>query len=86
MEVCRSRFKVGGGNQEGLLVGAVFCPPYIRIEERGLPWPSSGLDSVLPLQGAQVRSLVMEVLHAVKCNQKKKNRRELKTGSPVEQA
>lgn len=52
----------------------------------GLLWWSSGEDSQLPLQGAQVRSLVMEVLHAVKCNQKKKNRRELKTGSPVEQA
>ena len=80
--------KLGEKNQEGLLVGAGFSPPYIRIEERGLSWLSSGLDSVLPLQGAQVRSLVMEVLHAVKRSQKKKKntRRELKTASPVDQA
>ena len=67
---------MGEKNQEGLLVGAVSSRPYIRIEERGLPWLSSDLDSVLPLQGAQVRSLVMEVLHAVKCSQKKKKKKQ----------
>ena len=28
--------------------------------EEGLPWPSSGEDSTLPLQGTRVRSLVRE--------------------------
>ena len=44
----------------------------------GLPWRSSGLDSVLPLQGAWVRSLVGELRspHTARCSkppsQKKK--------------
>ena len=40
----------------------------------GLPWPSRGWDSALPLQGARVRSLAGElrsrILHATRCGPK----------------
>ena len=42
--------------------------------QEGLPWWSSGKDSVLPLQEAWVRSPVREVLHALHFSQKKKGR------------
>ena len=32
-----------------------------NVELRGLPWPSSGYYSMLPLQGPQVQSLVREL-------------------------
>ena len=41
----------------------------------GVPWWSSGEDSMLPPQGAQVQSLVQEVLHAARCGQKIKNKK-----------
>ena len=34
---------------------------FLKIKFEGLPWRSSGLDSTLPPQGAQVRSLVGEL-------------------------
>ena len=41
----------------------------------GLQWWSSGLDSTLPPQGAQVPSLVREVLHAMQCMWQKKKKK-----------
>ena len=38
----------------------------------GLPWQSNGLDSVLPLQGAWVQSLVRELRFCKPCGQKRK--------------
>ena len=37
----------------------------------GLSWWSSGEDSVLPLQGAQVRSLVRELRSCIPCSEAK---------------
>ena len=42
-----------------------------RLNE-GIPWQSSGYDSMLPLQGAQVQSLVRELRACKPCGQKKK--------------
>ena len=41
----------------------------------GLPRWSSGWDSVLPLEGARVRSLVGEVPHAARGDQKKRKKK-----------
>ena len=32
-----------------------------KVSRLGLPWRSNGWDSMLPVQGAQVQSLIMEV-------------------------
>ena len=47
----------------------------------GLPWRSSGSDSALPLQGAQVRSLVRELRSHMPCDVAKnlKKRKKAKT-------
>ena len=42
---------------------------FLKEDSKGIPWRSNGLDSALPLQGAQVQSLVGELrsheLHSV---------------------
>ena len=40
----------------------------------GLPWQSSGSDSVLPMQGAWVRSLVREQSFHMLCSTEKKKK------------
>ena len=47
----------------------------IKTPKQGLPWPSSGKDSKLPLQGAWVRSLVGELGSCKPQGQKNKIRR-----------
>ena len=52
------------------------CSPYLSQKYlQGLPWWSSGYDSMLPLQGVRVRSLGGEVLHATMCGKKKKKKK-----------
>ena len=50
--------------------------PYLKLTEDGLPWWSSGSDSVLPLQRTQVQSLVWEtkILHETWLSQNKQRK------------
>lgn len=45
---------------------------------QGLPWLSSGSDSVLPLQGVQVQTLVQELRFRVTFSVAKKKKKELR--------
>ena len=44
---------------------------YFKKVALGLLWWSSGEDSQLPLQGAQVRSLVRELRNCIPCSEAK---------------
>ena len=44
----------------------------IRIDVKGLPWQTNGEDSVLPLQGTQVQTLVRDLRSHMLHDQKKK--------------
>ena len=48
----------------------------MKETEEGLPWWPSGKDSVLPMRGAWVRSLVEELRSHVSCGVAKKNKKE----------
>ena len=50
----------------------------MKETEEGLPWWPSGKDSVLPMQGAQVRSLVKELRSHISCSMAKKKKRQWK--------
>ena len=67
-------WRVRGGLQED--VGEVLAYEV----KRGLPWPSSGSDSALPLQGARVRSLVGELRSHMLCSMAKKKIKCQETG------
>ena len=47
----------------------------MRETEEGLPWWSGGKDSALPMQGAQVRSLVRELRSHISCSMAKKKKK-----------
>ena len=58
-----------------------FLQMYFNIQllcQSGLPWPSSGYNSPLLLQGARVQSLVRELRSCIRWGQKKKKRRNRK--------
>ena len=52
----------------------------MKETEEGLPWWPSGKDSVLPMQGAQVRSLVKELRSHLSCSMAKKKKKKRKSG------
>ena len=47
----------------------------MKETEEGLPWWPSGKDPVLPMQGAQVRSLVKELRSHISCGMAKKKKK-----------
>ena len=47
----------------------------MKETEEGLPWWTSGKDPVLPMQGAQVRSLVKELRSHISCSMAKKKKK-----------
>ena len=52
-----------------------------NICPRGLPWCSSGEDATLPLQGAQVRSLVRELRSCMPRGETKKKKKKSKASA-----
>ena len=49
----------------------------------GLPWWPSGKDPVLPMQGAQVRSLVKELRSHISCSMAKKKKKKKKDSGKI---
>lgn len=61
----------------GRCLPSYFSFQFTNILTDGLPWWSSDYDSMLPVQGTQIRTLVGKIPHAVKCGQKQTKKQKI---------